>query len=178
MALLAAAAGLLFMGAVVSGEEQRRQRRRGKRAEVIMSRSSEIKEGVLSLLAIVALASLLLALFAFLQPTTRTISEDVTYEQSGVFSYSAAAPPGLYDANMVRTGEPIFRQFANSVAVNFAYRTQYTLAVVLTVLIKGNLIPDADERLELHDEFSPRLVFRLDRQQMYLIKEDPRVPIR
>jgi hypothetical protein len=69
-----------------------------------------------------ACASLLLAIFAFLRPTTRAVADDIAYEQAGTFSYSAAAPAGVYDSDSVRTGEPVFRQVTSLVDVQFAYR--------------------------------------------------------
>jgi hypothetical protein len=72
-------------------------------------------------LAALACASLLLAIFAFLRPTTRAVADDIAYEQTGTFSYSAAAPVGVYDSESVQTGEPVFRQITSAVDVQFAY---------------------------------------------------------
>ncbi|HET9222513.1 MAG TPA: signal peptidase I [Roseiflexaceae bacterium] len=73
-------------------------------------------------LAALACASLLLAIYAFLRPTTRSLADDIAYEQTGTFSYSATAPLGVYDSDSVQTGEPVFRQLTDAVDVQFVYR--------------------------------------------------------
>ena len=52
----------------------------------------------------------MLGLFAFTRPLSRTMFDEAKYQHVGRFSYSAAAPPGLYDGNVVKTGEPVFRR--------------------------------------------------------------------
>jgi signal peptidase I len=87
--------------------------------------ASGVAAGVGDLLFVVAalgFAALLLGALAFASPATRTLPEQLDYEQSGVWSYSAAAPAGLYDQDIARTGDPIFRQVASSVLVQFDYR--------------------------------------------------------
>jgi signal peptidase I len=73
---------------------------------------------------VLALASLVLAWFAFTRPLLRDVPQELSYQHSGEFHYSAAAPPGLYDAPEVRNGEPIFRQLAQALNVEFAYTVQ------------------------------------------------------
>jgi hypothetical protein len=87
-----------------------------------MSHLSRNKADLFFALATLALASLLLALFAFTRPLTRTLFDDITYQHSGVFSYSAPTPPGIYDTDTVQTGEPIFRRLITLVTVNFDYQ--------------------------------------------------------
>jgi len=77
---------------------------------------------LLFVLATVAFAALLLGVFAFMRPLTRTTLEDVSYTQTGTWSYSAAAPAGLYDGGAARTGDPVFRRLSNSVAIHFDYQ--------------------------------------------------------
>jgi len=69
-----------------------------------------------------AAAALVLAVFAFTRPTHLSITENIDYQQMGTFSYSAPAPPGVYDSEIVQTGEPIFRRLIDQVTVNFEYR--------------------------------------------------------
>ncbi len=73
-------------------------------------------------LIVLALASSALAFFSFNQPLTKTIDNDITYKQSGTFSYSATPPPGIYNSDVAQTGAPIFRELINQVTVNFDYR--------------------------------------------------------
>ncbi|PKN91440.1 MAG: signal peptidase I [Chloroflexi bacterium HGW-Chloroflexi-6] len=70
--------------------------------------------------AVLALAFLALTIFAFSRPLTRT-ADNIQYQHNGVFFYSAAGVPNIYDTDMVRTGEPIFPQLTCSVNVGFSY---------------------------------------------------------
>lgn len=70
----------------------------------------------------IAAASLVLAVFAFTRPTHHYATENIDYQQTGVFSYSASAPPGVYDSETVQPGEPIFRRLIDEVTVNFEYQ--------------------------------------------------------
>lgn len=127
MAFLAAVLGVMVVTSV-KGEKSLRQGRRHGRKNALkgqsysMSHLSRNKADLLFALATLTLASLLPALFAFTRPLTRTLYDDLTYQHSGVFSYSAPAPPGIYDTDAVQTGEPIFRRLITLVTVNFDYR--------------------------------------------------------
>lgn len=85
-------------------------------------RSGALPERALFALATLALASLLLAVFAFVQPAYTSLSDDVAYEQRGTFSYTAAAPPGVYDRGDARTGDTLFRRLTDRVAIRFDYQ--------------------------------------------------------
>lgn len=67
------------------------------------------------------LASLVLAAVAFTRPVLRVSSENMAYHQAGVFSYETDAPPGIYESDRVRTGEPVFRQLITRVDLRFDY---------------------------------------------------------
>ncbi len=73
-------------------------------------------------LVILALAAAILAYFGFKQPLTQTVSNDISYQQTGTFNYSAVAPPGIYNADKLQTGEPIFRQLITQFRVDFDYQ--------------------------------------------------------
>jgi signal peptidase I len=72
-------------------------------------------------LALVALVCLLAAAVTFTRPAERAVTSDLTYEQTGAFTYSAPAPPGIYDGAGVTTGDPVFHQFTDSVTISFDY---------------------------------------------------------
>jgi hypothetical protein len=76
------------------------------------------------LCVLVGVASAALGLFAFTRPELRTVYDETQYRHTGRFSYSAPAPPGLYDGNVLRTGEPVFRRLVSRVNVGFDYRLQ------------------------------------------------------
>lgn len=236
MALLAAVLGIIVVASVKSERPQLLGRRRGQKRlpkgqSRSMSQLSRNKADLFFALATLTLASLLLALFAFTRPLTRTVFDDLPYQHNGVFSYTAPAPPGIYDTDTVQTGEPVFRRLITLVTVNFDYQlttdqpdnltgtsrlmaelsnsngwkwavelqpetpfsgptftasgavdlariqglldsveqqtgfssSQYTLAIVPTVVVSGTL---TDQFLQ--DTFSPHLVFQLDDLQMQL----------
>ncbi|GAB4484932.1 MAG: hypothetical protein OHK0031_09030 [Anaerolineales bacterium] len=66
------------------------------------------------------LAFLALAIFAFVRPLTRPASS-LKIQKSGVFFYSASAAPGIYDTEMVRSGEPIFPKLTCALNVGFVF---------------------------------------------------------
>ncbi|MBI1877783.1 MAG: signal peptidase I [Chloroflexi bacterium] len=127
MALLAAMLGVMLVIPFKGAQTQRYGRRPGQKRTIrgqarSMNHLSRNKADLLFVLATLILASLLLALFAFTRPLIRTLSDDITYQHSGVFSYSAPAPPGIYDTDTVQTGEPIFRRLITLVTMNFDYQ--------------------------------------------------------
>jgi hypothetical protein len=127
MALLAAVIGLIFMTSGTASQVRWQRRQRRKRQSVreqaqFISQLGEKTADLLFLLAAVAIGSLLLALFAFNRPLSRTVADEISYQQLGEFSYSAAAPPGIYRRDTVQTGEPVFRQLINQVTIKFDYR--------------------------------------------------------
>jgi len=72
-------------------------------------------------LGFIAIASVVLGIIAFSRPTTRLAQDEISYEHLGVFSYSAAAPQGVYDSNTIKSGDPIFPRLTCSVDVTFHY---------------------------------------------------------
>jgi signal peptidase I len=108
---------LLNVRLVVGGPAPARQKRAAAVVAPIASR-----DDLLFVLATVACAALLLAGFAFTRPLARSTLEDISYTHTGAWSYSADAPPDLYDGGAVGTGAPIFRRLASEVALHFSYR--------------------------------------------------------
>lgn len=128
-ALLVVLVGLVIVLSSVADASRSRGRRRrpmnssGRRAAVTQSLRGA-QADIFSLLVTFGVAALMLGLFAFTRPVTRTVFDEVKYQQSGRFAYSADAPPGIYDGNRVKTGEPIFRRLVSRVNVAFDYRFQ------------------------------------------------------
>jgi signal peptidase I len=77
-------------------------------------------EMALYTLGFIALVFLGLSIFAFSRPATRTVDK-IKYQQTGVFFYSASVIPGIYDTEMVRSGEPVFPKLTCSINVGFVY---------------------------------------------------------
>ncbi|MFZ5910747.1 MAG: signal peptidase I [Chloroflexota bacterium] len=79
-----------------------------------------ILEGTLYLLGFLCLAFLGLSIFAFTRPLTR-VADGISYQQESNYFYSATGAPGVYDAEMVRTGEPVFPKLTCFLNVGFTY---------------------------------------------------------
>lgn len=82
---------------------------------------AEILEGSFFMLGSVALSSLILGIIAFSRPSTRIVKDYINYEHLGVFSYSASSPAGVYDADTIKSGDPIFTKLTCTVDVNLQY---------------------------------------------------------
>ncbi|MGB8982225.1 MAG: signal peptidase I [Anaerolineales bacterium] len=94
---------------------------------------AEFLEGSFFALAIILFSSLILGIIAFSRPASRTVPDDISYQHLGVFGYAASVPQGVYDANSIKSGDPIFTKLTCSVDVNF----QYTLVAAQAENIKG-----------------------------------------
>lgn len=77
-------------------------------------------EGILYMLGFLFLGFLGLSIFAFTRPLTRT-AEAIPYQQDSHYFYSATGTPGVYDTEMVRTGEPVFPKLTCFLNVGFTY---------------------------------------------------------
>jgi signal peptidase I len=93
----------------------------------------ELWEGLFFVLGLVALSSLILGIIAFSRPASHIVQDELTYQHLGVFSYSTSTPPGVYDADTIKSGDPIFPKFTCAVDVNF----QYTLVAAQAKNITG-----------------------------------------
>lgn len=61
-----------------------------------------------------------LSIFSFSRPATRT-ADTIPYQQDGEYTYSATGTPGVYDTEMVRTGEPVFPKLTCFLNIGLAY---------------------------------------------------------
>jgi len=82
---------------------------------------SGIIEGLFFALGLLAFASLVLGFFAYTRPLWRTVPNDISYQQTGAFSYSAVVPPGVYDSNELNSGEPVFSKLTCFLNLRFSY---------------------------------------------------------
>lgn len=65
--------------------------------------------------------ALVLAVFAFLQPVQTTKTNEVPYDQVGVYAYTSAVPEGIYDDNRLKSGEVIYPHVTCAVDLFFNY---------------------------------------------------------
>jgi hypothetical protein len=107
-------------------------------------------EGLISTLAFILLGSMVLGLIAFSRQVYQLTHMDVPYTQSGAFRYSAKAPSGIYDAEQIRTGEPIFLQLTDGFHVEFEYDvtaedlSDVTALYEMTMLAEDPRSPEVD----------------------------------
>ena len=71
-------------------------------------------------LGLLALLFLGLGIFAFLRPLNRP-AENISYQQDGMYYYSATGTPGVYDSDMVRSGEPVFTKLTCFLNIGYTY---------------------------------------------------------
>ncbi len=78
-------------------------------------------EASLFIFGFIALAALILAIFAFTRPLWVDVADNVNFKQLGSFSYSTTAPAGVYDSTAVTTGEPLFPKLTCTMNLQFVY---------------------------------------------------------
>ncbi|HEX7557482.1 MAG TPA: signal peptidase I, partial [Leptolinea sp.] len=77
-------------------------------------------EMILYIFAALAVFFLALSIFVFSRPVTSQ-AENIPYEQTGAFSYSAAGSPGIYDSDSAGSGEPVFTKLTCTLNLGFTY---------------------------------------------------------
>ncbi len=147
LAIIAAGMGGIAMSSLPIGESQRHQaatdRSRRSRPTGIGASVSALRESLIALLALLALASLALGAIAFTRPVSQATQEQLGFEHTATFRYSAAVPAGIYDSAVARTGDPIFRQLTDAIQVEIDYRL--TSALPLAVNGSYRLIAEISE---------------------------------
>jgi len=93
----------------------------------------EFKLALVTLSAMGALIVAALTGYAFLQPTSRVITESVGYRQQGTFTYVADAPDGIYDTTQAQTGDPVYFQLSSTLIVDFRYELRDVTAADGTI---------------------------------------------
>jgi len=81
----------------------------------------ELIEVLAFALGFIAIASLVLGIFAFSHPVRHGVPVDLKYQQTGAFSYTGTAPLGVYDTGKITSGEPIFPDLTCSFNLQFIY---------------------------------------------------------
>jgi signal peptidase I len=92
-----------------------------KRPDKPSTDSGNLSDILFFTLGIIAFSSLILAIVSFSRPAFRTVTDNVSYQHLGAFSYSTTAPQGVYDSNAVKSGDPIFPKLTCKVDISFQY---------------------------------------------------------
>jgi signal peptidase I len=77
-------------------------------------------EMTLYISGIFALLFLAAGIYAFTRPLYQPV-ENIPYQQEGYFYYSATGTPGVYDTDMVRSGEPVFPKLTCFLNIGYTY---------------------------------------------------------
>ncbi|MBI2333550.1 MAG: hypothetical protein HYU84_15580, partial [Chloroflexi bacterium] len=70
--------------------------------------------------ALLTVLFLVLGIYSFTRPVDLP-AENVPYQQTGDYFYSATGTPGVYDSDVVQTGEPVFPKLTCFLNVGFTY---------------------------------------------------------
>ncbi len=106
--------GILMSGMIMKSPADRQE---GSR---VLKKPRGTSEGGIYLFGFLILVFLALGIISLLRPLTRT-AEDISYQQEGNFFYSALGTPGIYDSDLVRSGEPVFPQLSCFLDIGFTY---------------------------------------------------------
>jgi signal peptidase len=77
-------------------------------------------ESLLVILVVAFVLSLGFVIWSFSKPVYQKV-EPISYEQTGKFTYTASAIPGIYDSDSAKTGDPVFTQLTCMLNVTFDY---------------------------------------------------------
>ncbi|MCQ3936492.1 MAG: signal peptidase I [Chloroflexi bacterium] len=70
--------------------------------------------------ALFAMFFLVLGIYSFTRPLHKP-AENIPYQQEGFYYYSATGTPGVYDTDVVRSGEPVFPKLTCFLNIGFTY---------------------------------------------------------
>jgi hypothetical protein len=124
MALLSILISMGFFSKL-AGKESRMSRsgQNGSRREIQLPGGSNAElDSYIIFIAVIFLSSLILGIAAFRKPLSVTISQEIPYDLSGSFNYTAKAPTGIYDTDSVQTGDPIYMSLTREFSVNFSFK--------------------------------------------------------
>ena len=118
--------GALMVSTTVSSRNDPKRSRR-KRAgspnkiRAILNNSAiSVRDAFFLSLALTPLF-MLLAFFAFVNPTYVPIPTNYPYQHFGEFTYTSSAPTDVYDGGQLKPGDPIFRRIDERFDIQFAY---------------------------------------------------------
>ncbi len=114
------ALAVALLGGVVMSGMVIKPSKNGRAGNKPLKNFGGMREGGLYLFAFLSLAFLGLTVFSFTRPLN-TSSANIPYQQEGRFFYSATGTPGIYDTELVRSGEPVFPKLTCFLNLGFTY---------------------------------------------------------
>lgn len=109
-----------LLGGVLMIRTKTQPNQSGKGKNKPAAKSAGWLEMSLYTLGLLTLAFLTLTILSFSKSTTRT-ADNIQYDQTGVYYYSASGPPGIYDTEVLHSGEPIFPKLTCSINIGYSY---------------------------------------------------------
>lgn len=91
-----------------------------KKVEPPRPKTDSAAQSPLFVSAAVALCFFALGIFAFIVPANKPAG-GISYQQTGNYFYSATGTPGVYDTDVVHSGEPVFPKLTCFLNVGFNY---------------------------------------------------------
>lgn len=112
--MVALLGGVLMSGMIVKPSKRKNE---GSKPSTNLKGGSE---GLLYATGFLTLAFLALGVLSFTRPMNRP-AENIPYQQEGNFFYSAAGTPGVYDSDVLHSGEPVFPKLTCFLNIGFTY---------------------------------------------------------
>jgi signal peptidase I len=106
--------GILMVGKKIQPDQH------GKRKRKPSAGSPGWFEMALYTLGFLTLVFIGLSIYSFSRPITRT-ADDIKYEQTGIYYYSATSPVGIFDTEIIHSGDPIFTKLTCSIIIGYSY---------------------------------------------------------
>ncbi len=88
------------------------------------------QENYLFITYTIGILSLILGVFSFTKPLLREVPDNLAYQQTGFYAYSASVPAGIYDNNRIESGKAIFPRLTCQVDVTFDYNLHTSLPFI------------------------------------------------
>lgn len=109
-----------LLGGVLMLDIFKKPSQRKKEKNAPSSNPRGLSEGVLYGFGFSALLFIALGIYSFTRPLNRP-AESISYQQDGYYYYSATGTPGIYDTDVVRSGEPVFPKLTCFLNIGFTY---------------------------------------------------------
>jgi signal peptidase I len=111
---------IVVVGGVLMTEKKIQPNQHGKRKSKPSAGFPGLFEMALYTIGFITLVFIGLSIYSFSRPTTRT-ADDIKYEQTGIYYYSATSPVGIFDTEIIHSGDPIFTKLTCSIIIGFSY---------------------------------------------------------
>jgi signal peptidase I len=99
---------------------KRKKQFAGRQRNEVFYMENRISERIYTF-AVIGFAAFLLAFVSFSRPLEQVVPDNYEYTHNGKIDYFSAVPPGVYEGDILQSGDPVFRQLSNSLNFIFTY---------------------------------------------------------